>query len=457
MSEIRGPVEHRDNPYFGLEYYDERFGAWFFGREVEGSRIISNLRAARLTLLYAGSGIGKSSLLRAGAAWRLRRAADDSLERRGTPRFVPVVFSSWKDDPVADLTAAINMAIEPYLAGRHPPRPADQLRVAIEEASSAVNATLLIMLDQFEEYFLYLSREQGRGRFADELASCINRAEPGANFLIAIREDAYGVLGDLFKDRIVNVYSNYLRIAPLDRATAEEAIRAPLTTYNSQPGVSARMTIQHGLVEAVLDEVGTFGVAGDVPPGAAATADSGIGYVAMPILQLVMERIWEIERAEGSHELRLSTLQSLGGSGTIIDRHVARALSSLSRGERQTAIDALDHLVTPSGVIIAQSVPDLGHWTGQSEARVGSVLEKLDRERLVRSVPAPPGQDPTRFRRYEVFHSVLGPGINRAVGAASQQRRVRRTRHVTVTVGLLFLALVGMTIIWAILITRSSP
>src|SRR5215470_913377 len=99
MSEPAIPVAHRDSPYFGLEYYDEKFGPWFFGREAEGSKIITNLRAARLTLLHAESGVGKSSLLRAGVAWRMRRLADDSLARRGTARSVPIVFSSWKDDP----------------------------------------------------------------------------------------------------------------------------------------------------------------------------------------------------------------------------------------------------------------------------------------------------------------------------------------------------------------------
>ena len=97
-------VEPRDSPYFGLDYYQEKFGAWFFGRETEGSKIITNLRAARLTLLHAESGVGKSSLLRAGVAWRMRRLADDSLARRGTARFVPIVFSSWKDDPVLELS-----------------------------------------------------------------------------------------------------------------------------------------------------------------------------------------------------------------------------------------------------------------------------------------------------------------------------------------------------------------
>lgn len=76
MSGSSGAVEPRDCPYVGLDYYEENLGAWFFGREPESDRIITNLQAARLTLLHAESGVGKSSLLRAGVASRLRRQAE---------------------------------------------------------------------------------------------------------------------------------------------------------------------------------------------------------------------------------------------------------------------------------------------------------------------------------------------------------------------------------------------
>jgi len=207
------PVSRRDNTYFGLDYYDEEFGAWFFGRETEGSKVITNLRAARLTLLHAESGVWKSSLLRAGVSWRLRRVAEDNLARRGTPRLVPIVFASWKDNPVPELIGAIGGAIAPYLTEHPgPDLPSDRVDEAIAAATRTVNASLLIMLDQFEEYFLYRRREPRPWWFADELARCINRPDLRANFLISIREDAYAGLGDLFKGRIANVYGNYLQV-----------------------------------------------------------------------------------------------------------------------------------------------------------------------------------------------------------------------------------------------------
>ena len=439
MSGAAGAVEPRDCPYLGLDYYQEKFGAWFFGREAERDKIITNLAAARLTLLHAESGVGKSSLLRAGVAWQLRRQGRPAP---AAPADIPVVFSSWQDDPVPKLIGAIAAAVAPFTrAPDRPGPPEGRLDAAIEAAATAADAGLLVILDQFEEYFLYRSREPVPERFADELARCVNRADLPANFLIAIREDAYAGLGDLFKGRIANVYGNYLHIDYLDRASAEKAIRGPVAVYNGQPGIPERIHIQDELVEAVLDQVRAHEADRDPGRGRAAAAD-GDGRVATPLLQLVMETIWLRERAEGSAELRLSTLQGLQGVGKIVDTHLWKALRALGGPERQTAIDMFDHLVTPSGGKIAEPIPDLARRTGHREEQVEAVLDKLDHARIVRPVPAPPGQDPLRFRRYEIFHDVLTPAINRTIAVREERRRARRFRRWTaLAVGLLVLTL----------------
>ena len=446
MTKAEEAVPPGDCPYVGLDYYHDEFGAWFFGREADGSKIITNMQAARLTLLHAESGVGKSSLLRAGVAWRLRRLQSGESSS-GAAIDIPVVFSSWKDDPVLALVNAIGTTIKPLLAGRTKPElPADRLDAAIDAAADAVNAPLLVILDQFEEYFIYCSREPTPERFADQLARCINQADLPANFLIAIREDAYASLGDLFKGRIANVYGNYLHIEYLDRASAEQAIRGPLDVYNGLPGVKEPIVIQDELVKAVLDEVRASGTAGTAIQGRTA-AMNGADRVATPLLQLVMETVWKRERADGSSELRLSTLLKLEGVKKIVDVHLKVALSKLSKNEREMAIDMFDHLVTPSGGKIAESVSDLAHRTGHSDEQTGSVLDKLDHERIVRPVPAPPGQDRVLFRRYEIFHDVLAPAINHTLAVRDEQRRARRFRRLaTLAVGLLIVALaVGIT------------
>src|SRR6516164_609344 len=229
----------------------------FFGRESEQKVLISNLRASRLTLLYAQSGAGKSSVLRAGAAATLAELARRSVEQRGFARYIPVVFSSWRDDPTGELIAEIHKAIAPFLPTPSPPGPTrERLDEVIEAASNAAGAALLVMLDQFEEYFLYRPREAHEARFAGELAACINQTDLHVNFLISIREDAYSGLGDLFQGRIRNVYSNYLHLEHLTTESAREAIEKPITTFNELHPAQAPVDIEPGLADEILSQLG---------------------------------------------------------------------------------------------------------------------------------------------------------------------------------------------------------
>ena len=59
-------------PYVGLQPFNEADQDYFFGRERDSRIISSNLYAAPLTILYGASGVGKSSVLRAGVMPRLR-------------------------------------------------------------------------------------------------------------------------------------------------------------------------------------------------------------------------------------------------------------------------------------------------------------------------------------------------------------------------------------------------
>src|SRR5262245_52541663 len=90
-------------PYKGLAPFgDSDVDAMlFFGREREREIVTANLIASRLTVLYGASGVGKSSMLRAGVAHGLRELA------RAEPGHAVVVYSSWADDPVPGLAGAV--------------------------------------------------------------------------------------------------------------------------------------------------------------------------------------------------------------------------------------------------------------------------------------------------------------------------------------------------------------
>jgi hypothetical protein len=448
------------SPFPGLATFAQENAPFFFGRDAEQAVLISNLRASRLTLLYAQSAAGKSSVLRAGVAAKLVELAGRNLNQRGAARYIPIVFSSWRDEPTDELIEAIQQTVTafqpqavraqstetlPNVASDAPRAPSDEtlpyrqptaplrptatrLSEAIAAATTATGAAVLVMLDQFEEYFLYRSREARNGRFADELAACINQTDLRANFLISIREDAYSGLGDLFQGRIRNVHSNYLRLENLTRESAREAIEKPVASFNALHPTEVPVDIEPSLVDVIIDELGPYQFALD-QGGMGRLADTNGaergGEVAAPYLQLVMKRLWDTEAARGSRTLRLATLEELGGAHTIVRTHVDRALDELSEEDREAAIDIFHHLVTPSGTKIALAAVDLAEYTSRPAERTSTLLERLASSdtRLVRPVP-PPGRE--GGTRYEISHDLLALPI---LDWGRRQRAVRLERE----------------------------
>lgn len=411
-----------EDPYVGLTHFTEEYADFFFGREAESSLIIGNLRAARLTLLYAQSGVGKSSALRAGVVARMREVAAREAESRGTPRLVPVVFSSWSERPVAALVHAIAEAIQPYLGEADPPElPDGDLEAALEAASEALGATLLVILDQFEEYFLYPDEEPEPKRAAAQIARCVNRPDLRANFLISIREDAYAELGDLFRGKVKNVYGNFLHLDFLNRAGAREAIERPIERLNELQPNDEPFRVEPALIEAVLGQV---------------SHDEEDDKIETTYLQLVMRRLWEEETEAGSRVLRLATLERLGGAQAIIGSHLDRAMASGSDGgdglgdeQRLIAAAAFRFLVTSGGTKIALTAADLADLTEFPRAEIQPVLRHLSSPRLHILRPVvfdEEGSEP----RYEIFHDALAEPIREwRVRVEEQERNARRERE----------------------------
>jgi WD40 repeat protein len=423
-------------PFKGLTPYDEQDAAFFFGRDDEIEVVVANLEARRLTLLYGESGVGKSSLLRAGVMHRLREDVRRNVDDIGTPELVPVYFAAWRDDPLATLVEEIRRAVEAVLGEpvkEQPPR----LDMALDRWSAQADADILVVLDQFEEYLLYHPHERGEGTVAGELPDLVNSAGLRARFLLSIREDALAKL-DRFKREIPTLFGTYLRIDHLDRNAAEDAIRCPIEEYNKLAiADDERVDIESDLVEAVLDQVKAGHVVLEQGAQGLARADGiepGKEPIETPYLQLVMNRLWNEERKRGSRVLRLSTLQELGNAQTIVRRHLDEALGALPERQQDLVADLFNHLVTPSGTKIAQTPSDLEGYTGHPVTEIETVLEELSggSVRILRPVTA--GDDSVR---YEIFHDVLAAAVldwrarhilQRQRAAAEKEARNERLR-----------------------------
>ncbi len=295
---------------------------------------------------------------------------------------------------------------------------------------AAIGSDVYVVLDQFEEYFLYHEGETA-GPF-EELAEIAPAAgDMRANFLIGIREDALAQL-DAFKAQIPNLFANTLRLDRLDRRAGEAAIVGPIERYNrlcpaSEPvSRSSRSSSTRSSTRsppAAID-LGPLGPRrrrgrgrrgtdrGAVPP---ARARATVGRRARARSPL----------ASGSPRSR-----ELGGAARIVEEHLERAMSMLSPEEQDAAAAMYNHLVTPSGTKIAHRAGDLARYASVDEAQAGTVLDRLARERIVRA-----GEDGAAGPRYEIFHDVLADAVlawrtrHEADRRLEEERREGARRH----------------------------
>jgi WD40 repeat protein len=412
------------SPYKGLApFEDSDFDALlFFGREVESEIIAANLIAARMTVLYGPSGVGKSSVLRAGVAHRLRREEDVDV----------VIFSTWTGDPVSAL-------IEEIGAG------GESLVEAVQEGAERAGGDLFLILDQFEEYFLYQPPD---AQFATELAEILSSPALRVNVLLGMREDALARL-DALKAAIPNLLSNRLRLERLDVDAGRAAILGPIERYNALVAPDDPVAIEPALVDDIIRQVTVGRVELSAGRGVAAPVDENL--IEAPFLQLVLARLWDLEAERGSRTLRRETLHELGGAQRIVENHLERAMAELSPQEKGAAAAMYHFLVTPSGTKIAHGVSDLAGYASVDEREAAGVLQRLTAERIVRAS----SENGPSTTRYEIFHDVLADAVLAWRARFEADRRVedelrahRRRQRRLLVIGAI--ALVGLAVMSAV-------
>jgi WD40 repeat protein len=357
-------------------------------------------------VLFGPTGVGKTSVLRAGVAYKLRQEAGVDVR----------IHSSWIGEPGE----------------------------ALASLTPSTGRDIYLMLDQFEEFFLY---HEGDRNFVEELADLIRRPDLRVNVLIGIREDALALL-DAFKAVIPNLLSNRLRLENLDRASGDAAIRGPLQRFNELVPSESRVDVEQVLVGAVLDEVAAGRV--DLAPvgRGVVIAPTGDDRIEAPYLQLVMSRLWEVEAERGSKLLRRETLTELGGATQIVRDHLEHAMADLSPWEKDAAAAMFNFLVTPSGTKIAHRTRDLARYAEIEEQEAAEVLRRLAAERIVRA-----SAENGAGTRYEIYHDVLADAVA-GWGARYRAERFvhdaeRRRRR---AFGVATVALVGLIVVAAIAI-----
>src|SRR5215472_13649631 len=139
-------------PWPGLDAFSEALQAFFFGRTAETEELFRRVRGETMTLLLGQSGLGKTSLLRAGLAPRLRAAAF-------LPVFVRLDYAGDAPSPLAQVKAEFERAVAGAQAETTPGDEEQTLWGYFHRADRMVTSRAgeplvpVLIFDQFEEVF----------------------------------------------------------------------------------------------------------------------------------------------------------------------------------------------------------------------------------------------------------------------------------------------------------------
>ena len=405
------------NPWLGLASFTEETRAYFYGRDEEVAELARRVQRKLLTVLFGQSGLGKTSILRAGLAPRLRGQGY-------CPIYVRIDYGRDSPEPAEQIKQAISRTAR--RSGEW-----TQAGVAVEGESlweflhhrddvlrDESGATLipLLIFDQFEEIFtLAQSDDFGRARaarFIDELADLVENRPPKSleakleqdessaerfdfargdyRVLIALREDYLAPLEGL-KKAMPSISQNRLRLAPM---TGEQALAAVL-----QPGK-----------RLVTDEV-----AAAIVRFVAGGAEIAHAEVEPSLLSLICRELNDTRVAQGRDEISLDLLA--GSHASILSNFYERSLADQKPAVRQVIED---ELLTTSG--FRENIAEerlLSRFKAVGAA--ADTLAILVNRRLLRI------EERLDVRRVELTHDVLC-GV---VKSSRDLRRERETREAT--------------------------
>jgi hypothetical protein len=296
-----------ERPYKLLDYYEAKDAAIFFGRQQETQTLSALIHAHRLVLLHGASGAGKTSLLLAGVVPRLEQAE---------PPYETIYIRALEDP-----TLVIRRVIRRRLS-KADLSPDGSLTDFLYAATQAFGRTLVIILDQFEEFFIRLSK-QFRAAFIAELAELYDARDVPVKVVLSLREDWLASVNEI-EQRIPEVFRTRMRLSPLARDQAHQAITAPVERLG--------VRYEPDLVEQLLDDL----------------VGSEDAAVMPPQLQLVCSALYDQLEAD-AQLISLVAYERLGGARGVLQQYLTDELTRLVREERLLAHAILEELVTSQG------------------------------------------------------------------------------------------------------------
>ncbi|MDX2092545.1 MAG: bifunctional serine/threonine-protein kinase/formylglycine-generating enzyme family protein [Kofleriaceae bacterium] len=351
------------HPFRHLSPLTENDRGRFFGREADLGVITEHALYRRSVIYTAPSGVGKTSLLRAGLVPRLEALGVRSVYHRVR----------------GDNTSALVAAISPE---------ATTIAEAIAQHAARSSGKLVLILDQLESALLDTDKSQ---LVRDVLAFDTWPASADVAVVLTIREDYLARL--VARTQELEASIPIVRLPPLGIDGARDAIINPLA--------ERRLAIEPELLDALL---------ADLQRAASAIAPemgwSSAPAVYPPHLQLACSVLYD-DLAPGAVTFTLAHYKNLGGFDTIVGEHLERVVETeLADGRDKIARDLFLALVVGQERAMRPE-PELLEIVGAKHERheILAVLEALRSRGLLVRVRT------TGEASWELVHDSLVPRV----------------------------------------------
>lgn len=331
------------NPYRGLEPFEIEHRGVFFGRDVEIRAVEQRLRKDALVVVAGDSGVGKSSLCKAGVLPRLLKTAEEAGRKLRVLSFVP------SRQPLR----ALQEALAPLLSTS-----ASDLTSLLEADDAALyremtrnlspDEDVLLFVDQLEELCTLSDRRE-----AELVVEALMRASAGPHVRVL------GTLRGDFITQLAAIGEFGAVLAPslfLLRPMTEEGIRAAII----KPALRKGVTFES---EELVDDLVRASAA--MPGG-------------LPLLEFALAEVWQA-RPSGEGALTKEALRSIGSVSGALARHADSVLNALGSEERTAARRILLSLTHMKRTRARRTWDELG---GHQPA-VRAAIDALVRGRLI--------------------------------------------------------------------------
>ena len=363
-------------PYKGLQFFDVQDANLFYGRELLTTRLVKHLRKHQfLAIVVGASGSGKSSIVRAGlipALQRAQRLADGNLPPPGSAHWKYYVITPGAN-PLAALVASlgenalnrseISRSIKGFVADETSLDKKAREFLGLSKRSPVTNRDhVVLVVDQFEEIFTLCEDESARQAFIDNLMFSASERSAGLiSIVITLRADFYAHCAQYpnLRDGLAH-FQEY--IGPMSKEEIRRAIE--------QPALTAGLTLEPGLVDLILKDMGD-------EPG------------ALPLLSHALLETWK------RRQNQMLTLQGYNQSGGIrgaIARTAEKVFLQLDT-EQQTLARKIFQSLTELGQSSEEGLltPDSRRrvrlseliFNGEKSKSLETLLKKLSDARLI--------------------------------------------------------------------------